>query len=67
MSGYGQLMTEWFVKELVKNKWCIVSGLARGVDRVAHETCLAGGGRTMAVLGHGFIGLETANLLTGYK
>lgn len=53
MSVYGQQMTEWFVKELVRNQWCIVSGLARGVDRVAHETCLDAGGHTIAVLAHG--------------
>jgi DNA processing protein len=32
----------------------VVSGLARGVDRCAHEGCLAGTGRPVAVLGTGF-------------
>lgn len=53
MSEYGEMMTEAFVEVLVAREWCIVSGLARGVDRVAHETCLKHGGKTIAVLGHG--------------
>ena len=53
MSEYGMQMTELFVKKLVEEDWCIISGLARGVDRVAHETCLKYGGKTIAVLGHG--------------
>jgi len=53
MSVYGKQMTEWFVRELVKHDWCIVSGLARGVDRVAHETALQNHGLTIAILAHG--------------
>jgi DNA processing protein len=53
MSEYGRRVTELFVKELVKQDYVIVSGLARGVDRVAHETCLSNGGKTIAVLAHG--------------
>lgn len=49
----GLKLTEEFVKELVKNKITIVSGLARGIDTKAHETALKYGGRTLAVLGSG--------------
>ena len=53
MSAYGEQMCELFVETLVSDDWCIVSGMARGVDRVAHETALRHGGKTVAVLGHG--------------
>jgi DNA processing protein len=53
MSEYGRVMTELFVGKLVENDYCIVSGLARGIDRVAHETALKYNGLTIAVLGHG--------------
>jgi DNA processing protein len=50
---YGREMARIFVKELVAHNWCIVSGLARGIDTIAHETCLEHGAKTIAVLGHG--------------
>lgn len=53
VSAYGARVTEQFVRELVKNNWCIVSGLARGVDGIAHQTAIENGGKTIAVLAHG--------------
>src|SRR3989338_133732 len=53
MTERGKKLTEEFVKELVKNNITIVSGLARGIDTVAHETALKYGGRTIAVIGSG--------------
>lgn len=38
------------VEKLVKNNLNIVSGLARGCDTIAHRTCLACGGKTIAIL-----------------
>lgn len=39
--------------DLVRNNYCIVSGLALGVDSVAHATTVENKGRTIAVLGCG--------------
>jgi DNA processing protein len=38
-------------RELVKRDVVVVSGLAKGIDRAAHESALAEGGRTIAVIG----------------
>jgi len=50
---YGETITKAFTKELVNNGFTIVSGLARGIDTLAHKTTLEGKGRTIAVLGCG--------------
>ena len=47
----GIARTRKLVKALVKDNFTIVSGLAAGVDTVAHETAIAEGGRTIAVIG----------------
>jgi DNA processing protein len=47
----GIARTKKLVKALVKDDFTIVSGLAAGVDTVAHETAIAEGGRTIAVIG----------------
>ena len=50
-SGEGQARTRKLVKALVSDDFTIVSGLAKGVDTVAHTTALDMGGRTIAVIG----------------
>jgi DNA processing protein len=50
---YGRQVTEELVTELSRNRITIASGLARGIDTIAHQTALKNGGRTLAVLGSG--------------
>lgn len=50
-SEEGLRRAQQLVRELVKDDFTIVSGLAAGIDRIAHETAIARGGRTIAVLG----------------
>jgi DNA processing protein len=50
---YGRQVAEELSHQLSSNGVCIVSGLARGVDGIAHRTALSAGGRTLAVLACG--------------
>jgi DNA processing protein len=50
-STYGIEVTRRLVAELVEAGITIVSGLAIGIDGLAHKTALEHGGRTLAVLG----------------
>ena len=53
VTSYGRQMTREIVTGLVRRGITIVSGLARGIDTIAHTTALELGGRTIAVLGSG--------------
>ena len=53
ITEYGREVTRQITEQLVGAGYAIVSGLALGVDAVAHRTCVENGGRTIAVLGCG--------------
>lgn len=52
-SRYGVECTKYFSSELAKRKINIISGLARGIDTITHNSCIQAGGKTVAVLGNG--------------
>lgn len=50
---YGKQVAFDFAYKLAKAGIVVVSGLAYGIDRIAHEAALEAGGTTVAVLAHG--------------
>lgn len=63
-STYGQQITPLLVSDLARAGLTIVSGLALGVDALAHEATLKESGRTIAVLGSG---LDEKNIYPSYN
>jgi DNA processing protein len=53
VTSYGRQVAEEIAAFLARNGVTVVSGLARGIDAIAHKAALKHGGRTIAVLGSG--------------
>src|SRR5437763_910347 len=52
-SEYGKQFTESLVKDLAEQNILIVSGLAYGIDAIAHRASIKNGISTLGVVGHG--------------
>jgi DNA processing protein len=52
-TSYGKYVTTQLAEGLARRGVVIVSGMAIGIDGIAHEAALGAGGRTVAVLGCG--------------
>lgn len=53
VTPYGRQVANEIAQFLAQNGVTVVSGLARGVDAIAHQSAIRAGGRTIAVLGSG--------------
>lgn len=47
------MAVNYLVPQWVNNNCSIISGLACGVDKLSHQSCISSGGKTVAVLAHG--------------
>ena len=64
---YGKKWCKYFVQELVKYNVVIVSGMASGIDSIAHNTAINSGGKTIAVLPSGLENIYPQKNLNLYK
>jgi len=63
---WGEQITKEFVKVFVQNGLVVISGMAKGIDSIAHKTCIEQGGKTIAVLGCGFEQIQTKQEVSLY-
>ncbi len=66
-TDYGKKWCEIFVEELIQYDLTIVSGMATGIDAVAHNTAIQKGGKTIAVLPCGLKNIFPKENLNLYK
>ena len=50
-NDYGKEVTQTIVKQLVNDDYTIVSGMAMGIDGIAHTSAINNNGKTIAILG----------------
>lgn len=60
-TAYGREVTSRFASELAKRGIVIVSGLALGVDAIAHQACVNAGGRTIAIIPSGLPNIQPSS------
>lgn len=53
-TSYGEKICSDFVGKLAERKFCIVSGLAAGIDTIAHRIAMNNQAKCIGVIGHGF-------------
>ena len=63
---YGREITQYFAEQLAGGGAVIVSGLAVGIDSIAHDGALDSGGRALAIVGYGLADMAES-LTTGTK
>lgn len=66
-SNYGEKWCEKFVQQLLEYNLVIVSGMAKGIDSIAHKTAIKYGGKTIAVLPCGFNNIYPKENIDLYK
>lgn len=66
-TSYGKWACEKFTRELVEMDVTIVSGLATGIDTIAHKTALDFGGKTIGIIGNGIDIVYPKKNLSLYK
>lgn len=64
---YGEQLARKFGRELAEEGYCVISGLAMGIDSMAHWGCLEGNGTAIAVLGNGVDIVYPARNIALYK
>ena len=66
-SKYGAKYSAKFAKELARADICIISGLANGIDAIAHTYSKSERGKTIAVIGSGFNNIYPKENILLYK